>query len=176
MRTAERRWNELVTLGAATTFAMVVVGSMALGRPAEVVQADDAALERARREVQMLDALYKNAVVSVTERYQRGQPAIMVAKDVFGAMSKSGYHDARLVDATESPLGVDNDPKSDFERKAAEAMRKGETYVEEIVGDEGDRRLLVATVVPAVHKRCAECHGVQEGDLLGFIRYDLPIR
>ncbi|WP_158633565.1 hypothetical protein [Tautonia sociabilis] len=136
----------------------------------------DPAVERARREVRMLDTLYKTAVVSVTDTYRRGQPAIMVAKDVFKAMDEGGFHSARLVDASMAPLGVDNDPKTDFERRAAEAMRRGETYLDEVVGEGEGRRLLAATVVPAVHPRCAECHGVEEGDLLGFIRYEVPIR
>lgn len=137
---------------------------------------EDPAVVRARNEVQMLDTLYKTAVISVTERFPRGQPAIMVAGDVFEAMEKSGHHSARLVDATESPLGEGNEPATDFEKRAAEAMRKGEAYLDQIVGEGEDRRLLAATVVPAVHRRCAACHGVEEGDLLGFIRYDIPIR
>mgnify|MGYP005852880829 CR=1 FL=1 len=124
----------------------------------------------------MLDALYKTAVVSITDKYQRGQPAIMVAKDVFAAMEASGHHSARLVDASQSPLGEGNEPESDFEKRAAEAMRNKQTYLEEVVGEGEDRRLLAATVVPAVHRRCAACHGVEEGDLLGFIRYEIPIR
>jgi hypothetical protein len=55
-------------------------------------------------------------------------------------------------------------------------MRRGETYLDEVVGEGPDRRLLAATVVPAVHARCASCHAVEEGDLLGFIRYDVPVR
>jgi hypothetical protein len=55
-------------------------------------------------------------------------------------------------------------------------MRKGTPYFEEIVGEGEDRRLLAATIVPAVHQRCADCHGVEKGDLLGFIRYQLPIK
>ena len=136
----------------------------------------DPAVERARQEVQMLDTLYKTAVVSITDRYQRGQPAIMVAKDVFVAMEEGSFHSARLVDATGSPLGEANEPETEFERKAAEAMRTGETYLDEVVGEGDDRHLLAATVVPAVRERCASCHGVQKGDLLGFIRYDVRIR
>lgn len=176
MRSVNRRWIEMGTLIATSGVAVVLVVGMATGRAERVEQSDDPGLERARQEIQMLDALYKNAVISITERYQRGQPAIMVAKDVFGAMRQAGHHDAKLIDATESPLGVDNDPQSDFERRAARAMRTGESYIEEVVTDGVDRRLLAATVVPAVHKRCAECHGVQEGELLGFIRYEIPIR
>jgi hypothetical protein len=136
---------------------------------------EDPAVTAARRQVQMLDALYKNAVVSITERYQRGQPAIMVAKDVFEAMHKGKYHSARLVDATGSPLGETSEPATPFEKKAAKAMQDGKDYLEEIVGEGKERKFLAATRVPAVHKRCAECHSVEEGDLLGFIRYELPL-
>ena len=136
----------------------------------------DPAVERARQQVKMLDELYKSAVVSITDKYQRGSPAIMVAKDIFKAMEKGRYHSARLVDATGSPLGEGNVPKTDFEKRAAAAMQAGQAYIDEVVGKGQDRRLLAATVVPAVHRRCAECHGVKQGELLGFIRYEVPIR
>lgn len=42
---------------------------------------------RARDEVQKLDALYKTAVVSVTNQFE-GPPAIKMAMDVFAAMEK----------------------------------------------------------------------------------------
>ncbi|WP_169976854.1 hypothetical protein [Tautonia rosea] len=156
---------------------MVVYGASAMrAEPLGPAPQEDPAVERAREQVQMLDALYKTAVVSITDKYQRGQPAIMVAKDVFEAMDKFGHHSPRLVDATGIPLGEGNDPETDFEKRAAAAMQRNETYVEEIVGEGPDRRLLAATVVPAVHQRCASCHAVEEGDLLGFIRYEIPIR
>ena len=144
--------------------------------PTDEKEESDPAVARARRDVKMLDELYKTAVVSITDKYQKGQPAIMVAKDVFKAMENGRYHSARLVDATGSPLGEGNVPKTDFERRAAEAMRSGKTYIEEVADRGGERRLLAATVVPAVHRRCAQCHGVKEGELLGFIRYEIPIR
>jgi hypothetical protein len=163
-------------LGIVATVAILAAGLGAAAAPDPQDKKADPAVERAREQVKMLDALYKNAVVSITERYQKGQPAIMVAKDVFKAMEDAAFHSARLVDATGAPLGEDNSPKTDFEKKAAKAMQGGETYVEEVVGEGDDRRLLAATVVPAVHERCATCHGVKKGELLGFIRYDVPVR
>jgi hypothetical protein len=124
----------------------------------------------------MLDELYKTAVAAITDKYTKGQPAIMVAKDVFKAMEDGKYHSARLVDASGSPLGEKNGPVTDFEKRAAEAMRSGKAYVEEVRGRGDGRTLLAATVVPAVHRRCAECHGVKQGELLGFIRYEVPVR
>ena len=143
-------------------------------KDADRAQADPA-LERARREAAMLDALYKNAVVSVTERYPKGPPAIMVGKDVFKAMEEAGYHSARLVGATEVLMNEENAPSTPFEKRAVEQIRDGEATYEEVVETDDGRRLLVATVVPAVHARCAACHAVAEGDLLGFLRYDLKV-
>src|SRR5947208_12840860 len=75
-------------------------------RADEKKQPDRAAVERARETVKMLDDLYKNAVVSITNRYveqQSDTPAAAVAKEVFTAMHKKGWHHARLVDATGKP-------------------------------------------------------------------------
>ena len=76
----------------------------------------------------MLDELYKNAVVSISNRYE-GPPAIKVAKDVFAAMEKSGWHKARLVDASGTPQNEANRPQTGFE------MRAG-------TGDQGRQALL----------------------------------
>ena len=137
--------------------------------------AADPALDRTRQQVKMLDELYKNAVVSITNKYD-GPPAIKVAKDVFAAMEKSGWHKAKLVDASGSPQNEANLPQTDFEKRAAEAMRAGKPYFEEVTGKDSGRKLHVATVVPAVTNKCAKCHGVKEGDLLGFIRYEIPVK
>jgi hypothetical protein len=137
--------------------------------------APDAAVARARDQVKMLDSLYKTAVVSVTNRYD-GPPAIKVAKDVFALMEKDGWHKAKLVDASGMPQNEANLPQTDFEKRAAEAIKAGKPYYDEVSGQGKSRTLYAATVVPAVTKKCATCHGLDEGDLLGFIRYELPIK
>src|SRR5262249_54555430 len=86
----------------ASTVAAVAV-LIIVGSPSSAQEpADEAAVVRAREQAKMLDELYKNAVVSITQKYE-GPPAIKVAKDVFAAMEKSGWHRARLVDASGSP-------------------------------------------------------------------------
>ncbi|HEU5116005.1 MAG TPA: DUF3365 domain-containing protein [Isosphaeraceae bacterium] len=136
----------------------------------------DPALKRTREEVQKLDVLYKNAVVAITQLYDDDPPAINVAMKIFTAMDEKGYHKAKLVDASGAPKNEANLPKTPFEKRAAEAMQDGKPYYEEVVGQGNNRRLLAATIVPAVLEDCAKCHGAKEGDLLGFIRYDLPIQ
>jgi hypothetical protein len=141
---------------------------------------DDQALERTRGRVKMLDDLYKNAVVSITKRYvggQGGRPAIMVSQDIFGAMKQQGWHSAKLVDATGEPLNEENALQTEFEKDAAKAINSGKPYFDRVVGEGKDRRLLAATVVPVVMKTCTDCHAQKKvGEVLGFIRYDIPIK
>lgn len=140
---------------------------------------DKAALERTREQVKMLDDLYKTAVVSITNNYIEGQastPAAAVAKEVFAAMHKKGYHTARLIDATGKPKNKANVAKTDFEKKAVEQMKAGKAYYEEVAVANGKDVLRVATIVPVVLKQCATCHGKKEGTLLGAIVYEVPIK
>jgi hypothetical protein len=123
----------------------------------------------------MLDDLLKVAVVDITNRYD-GPPAAKVAKAMFAAAQEKEYFKAKLLDATGAPQNEANVPRDDFEIRAAKAMTEGKTYLEEIVGKGETRRLRVATAVPAVVQKCAKCHGVKQGDLLGFLSYDLPVR
>jgi hypothetical protein len=140
---------------------------------------DPAALARTRESVKMLDDLYKNAVVSITKNYveqQSDTPAAAVAKDVFSAMHKKGWHYARLVDATGKPKNKSNLPATNFEKKAAAEIKGGKAYLEEIDTKDGKYVLRVATVVPSVMKQCAICHGGKEGRVLGAIIYEVPIK
>ena len=185
MSFAPRRWTVLGCIGCLVGAVALASALLGVLPPAQGVRAGtspeaDSALERTREQVKMLDDLYKNAVVSITKTYvaqQDNQPAIMVAKDVFSAMSKQGWHSARLVDATGEPMNDENSPQSDFEKAAYKEIRAGKPYFERVVGDGTNRRLQVATVVPVVMKKCATCHvGKKEGEVLGFLRYDLPIK
>jgi hypothetical protein len=149
-REHRRRW---VTVAGLCGLAALLAAVGSRGGDARADDSADAGVERARQQVKMLDDLYKTAVVSITKRYvgeQEKQPAIMVAQDIFGAMSKQGWHSAKLVDASGEPLDDANAPKTDFEKEAAKAMNAGKPYFERVVGEGKDRRLLAATVVPVV--------------------------
>ena len=65
-------------------------------------------------------------------------------------------------------------PPSRSERPSR--SRRVKPYYDEVSGTGDDRTLHVATIVPAVTVKCAKCHGVKEGDLLGFIRYEIPVK
>jgi hypothetical protein len=140
---------------------------------------DQAAVDRAKEQAKMLDDLYKTAVVGITKTYvnQQGDtPAATVAKQVFAAMNKGGYHNARLVDATGNPKDAENLAKTAFEKKAVEHLNAGKKTVEEVGETDGKPVYRYATPVPALMKQCASCHGVKEGTLLGALVYEVPIK
>src|SRR5262245_20271799 len=156
-----------------------VLGFAARPQAEEPKKPDPAAVERTRAEVKMLDALYKNAVVSITKNYvnqQADTPAAAVAKDVFVAMKQGKFHDARLVDVSGKPKNKENVAKTDFEKRAVKEIKSGKEYFEELAEVDGKPVLRVATVVPAVLDQCVVCHGKREKKLLGTIVYELPIK
>jgi hypothetical protein len=169
---------------------LVVLGGLATipagwrGGPAEAAEAAEApapaALEHARDTVKMLDDVYKNFVVQITDTYVKAQnihPAAKVTKKVFQAMDAKGWHSARLVDATGEPVNRANAAKTPFEKAAIESLKKGKSYFEEVGEKDGRPVLRAATVVPVVMKQCISCHpGRKEGDLLGAIVYEVPIK
>lgn len=140
---------------------------------------DKAAVERAREQAKMLDALYKTAVVGITKTYVNQQadvPAAVVAAEVFDAMKKGKFHDAKLIDASGKPKNKENVASTPFEKKAVEAIQGGKQYFEEVGEKDGKPVFRAGTIVPAVMKQCAACHRVKEGDLLGVLIYELPIK
>ncbi len=177
MRRVSRRsrWVSL-SLGSMAMAGLAALVGSAFG-PAAFAGAvpDDPALARTRAQALMLDDLFKVAVVDITNRYN-GPPAAKVAKSIFAAAQDKDYFKAKLLDATGSPQNEANTPRDDFDKRAARAMNQGKTYLEEVVGEGDARRLRVATVVPAVLEKCASCHGVSKGDVLGFLSYDLPVK
>jgi len=142
--------------------------------------ADAAALERTRATVRMLDNLHKGYVIEITKTYVKAKeqaPAAAVLKRVFAFMEKNGDGTGRLIDATGSPLRDTNVAKTDFEKKAVEAIKGGKPYIDEVATKDGKQVLRAATVVPAVMDACLNCHAnVKKNDVMGALIYEIPIR
>jgi hypothetical protein len=156
-----------------------LAAALGAGHAEEKKGPDRASVQRTREKVKMLDDAYKFAVVKITDRYvefQSEAPAALVAKDVFSLMHKKGWHLSRLIDATGKPKKKENVAKTAFEKKAVEEIKKGKAYYEEVGEKDGQPVLRAATVVPAVMKQCAVCHGGKEGRVLGAITYEMPIK
>jgi hypothetical protein len=149
-------------------------------QPADAPAADQAALERARQTVRMMDDLHKGYVVHITATYVRAQeqtPAATVAKKVFKHMHDKGWGSGRLIDATGKPFNEANIAKTSFEKAAVAQLQKGKSYYEEVGTTDHKPVLRAATAVPVVMKQCTACHsGSKEGDLLGALVYEVPIR
>ena len=62
------------------------------------------------------------------------------------------------MDATGEPMNDENAPTTDFEKEAVQGDPRGQALRRAVVGEGEDRRLLAATVVPVVIKKCADCH------------------
>lgn len=138
------------------------------------------AVERARREVKMLDDLYKTTIVFINDTYVKDGNDVAageIARELFAAMSKKGWHDARLVDATGKPLNDENEPRDEFEKTANKKILAGETYYEEIQQEAGKNYLRAATLVPVVNQKCTICHpGHKVGEVLGTVSYKIELK
>ena len=171
---------------AALAFSLLFVGLLFVCRrePAANAEASapvqkDPAVERARRQVKMLDDLYKTTIVFITNTYvdtDKDVAAGEIARDIFTAMREKGWHDARLIDATGHPTNDENIPHDGFEKAAIKKILAGETYVDQVSTEKGKQYLLAATVVPVVNAKCVVCHpGSKVGEVIGAVSYKLPI-
>ncbi len=149
-------------------------------RAAEPSRPDEDAVQRAQDTVKLLDDLHKGYVVNITATYVKAQertPAAHIAKKVFAHVEKNGGPKVRLIDATGSPINKENVAQSNFEKRAIRKLADGETYFSE-VGSKNNRHVLrAATPVPVVMQQCIRCHpGYKEGQLLGALVYEVPIK
>jgi uncharacterized protein DUF3365/methyl-accepting chemotaxis protein-like sensor len=161
--------------------AIAVFWTLSLGN-AEDKKAEDAAVARARKQVQMLDDLYKTAIVLITENYvdEASDLAAGAAfQKLFEVMRKKGHHDVRLLDATGEPYNEKNLPRDAFEKSAIEALKAGKPTYEETVNKDGKRFLKLATPIPVVLKKCTLCHPAYgkaaAGQAIGALAYTLEV-
>lgn len=158
----------------------VAAGAAEPTKPAD--KPGDAAVERARKQVRMLDDLYKTAVVLITEHYVKEDSDLSAgsaAKALFKAMKEKGWHEVRLLDATGKPIDEDNVAKDDFEKEAIKQITSGKAYYDRVVEGQNGRKLRAATAIPVVMKKCVMCHDhyqeAKNGAAIGALSYTLPI-
>jgi len=146
------------------------------------VRDPDVPLERARREVRLLDDIYKTSIVLITQHYVNDDEDLAAGsafKALFAAVEEKGWHQVRLLDATGEPYNDENTPKEGFEKRAVASLLAGEASYDEVEQD-GDRRYLrVATAIPVVMEKCILCHdnyrSVPKGQAIGALGYLIPI-
>ncbi len=142
----------------------------------------DAALQRTRKQVRMLDDIYKGGIVLITENYVHDDsdlPAGKAFKLLFASAKKNGWHEVRLLDATGEPLNEENSPNDNFEKAAIEQLKQGKAYYEQETQNDGKRYLCAATIVPVVMDKCIMCHAhyedVPKGAAIEALSYTIPI-
>ena len=144
--------------------------------------AADAALNRTRKQVRMLDDIYKTTVVLITDKYVHDKddfPAGSAAVALFQAVEKNGWHKVRLLDAAGEPIRKKNTAKDSFEKAGIAAIKKGKGYFEEVVSSDGKRQLRAMTAIPVVSKKCIMCHenykDAKPGEAIGALSYTLTV-
>lgn len=139
-------------------------------------------LDDVRREIRMLDDIYKGGIVTITQHYVSAEdsiPAGTAFKKLFVAAEKKGWHRVRLIDTTGEPYSDENRAEDSFEKRAVARLLKGETWVEELEQRKGVQHLRVATPIPVVFEKCIMCHDnyrdVPAGQPIGALTYLLPV-
>jgi hypothetical protein len=162
----------------------VTIGIVAFGNAAQGADdaPDKAAVARARKQALMLDNIYKQTIVLITDKYVHGAddyPAGSAAVKLFDIISKGGSHNVRLIDATGEPYELDNVAKDDFEREGIKRLKAGDATYEQVVQLDGKPQLRIVTAVPVVMKKCTMCHAhyadAKPGEAIGAISYIIPI-
>ena len=142
-----------------------------------------AAINRTRDTVKMLDDVYKQAIVLITDKYVHDTDdfaAGSAAVEWFKRVSKTGYHQVRLIDATGEPYEEANVAKTEFEKEGIKQIKAGKDFYDNVIMKEGKPYLQAMTSVPVVMDRCIMCHphykDAKKGEAIGAISYELPIR
>jgi len=140
------------------------------------------AISRARKNVRMLDDVYKTTVVLITDKYVNTEndfPAGSAAVELFKQISKKGWHDVRLLDATGKPVAATNVAGDDFERDGIKRLKAGQGYAERIEQRDGKHYLRAITPIPVVMKKCVMCHpnyaDAKKGEPIGALSYRIEI-
>lgn len=176
-----------------TSLVLAVLAAVTVGvRPEAVAQekksrsqsksVDKEAVERARKNVKMLDNVYKQAVVLITEKYVEDEDdfsAGSAAVELFKRIEKSGSHKVRLIDATGEPYDPKNVAKSAFEKEGVKQLKSGKAYYDKVITRDGQPVLQAITPIPVVMDKCVMCHShykdAKKGEPIGALSYEFPI-
>ncbi len=143
---------------------------------------DPAALARTRKQVKVLDGIYKHAIVLVTTHFVKEEsdlPAGTAFKKLFEVAKENDWHHVRLIDATGDPYDTENVAESDFEKAAVTQLVAGKDYVDRTIVRDGKPILQAATAIPVVMDKCVMCHDnyadLPAGMAIGALTYEIAI-
>lgn len=113
-------------------------------------------LETARDRAIVMQDVYAASLTAIHHRYFHGDRATVPAKameDVFMAMERKTRTQARWISASLSPMSINHEPKTTFEKHAAQKLAAGEDGIE-VIEDGYYRR---AGSIPMTGG-CVSCH------------------
>lgn len=113
-------------------------------------------LAAARERAELMHLLYSSTLETLHHRYFHGDRATVPARammDVFRDVERQTHTQAHWISASLRPMSIDHKPDTDFERKAATKISKGES-VHETIEDGYYRR---AGSISLDHG-CVGCH------------------
>ncbi len=175
--------NKLIScLSILSGLLIIAVSVAAIGLAVDPTTMETPAVKRARREVLMLDDIYKTSIVLITTHYvddKNSLPAGSAFKALFDTIKKKGWHEVRLLDATGDPYEPANAAKEGFEKRAIQKLLAGQASYDEVATEDGKQFLLAATAIPVVMDKCILCHdnykNVPVGKAIGALGYKVPI-
>jgi hypothetical protein len=161
---------------AAGILATIITGTAVVGQAADAPKPQQKySLKEARQTVDMLNDLYVTAVVGIHGTYVKDRSipaAATVARSVFKSMAEKGWPQTRWLSTTGKPFNPDHNPKDQFEKDAAAALKTGKAKFERVENG----KLRVATLVPIVDKSCLMCHTKDKvGDPIGGLSYTVHL-
>lgn len=171
----EKRQRALILAALCAAVAFSVLRAVTAAPKSTSGSIERVTLPEGRRQVRMMDDVYKTAVVATHQMYVQdpGTPAAVIwAKQVINKLKGKGWPDARIFATHDRPLNPENAPADSFERNAAAAFKKGKVSYEEVASGE----LRYATDLRLLDKKCVMCHvRGKPGDLVGGVSYRVPL-
>jgi hypothetical protein len=163
-------------------FSQVSIGlvSVAVAAFFSVYAASDARVDRTRKQLQMLDDLYKSAIVLITEHYVKDPSSLSAAsasKALFEKVKEKGWQETKLLGFHDKLYNPANAPSDEFEKAAQKALTSGKTSYEQVVKMNGKEYLRYATPVPVVMEKCVMCHAnfKDNKNVIGSLSYTMQL-
>lgn len=125
-------------------------------RPTRSAAKSGVSLEIARDRAEVMHDVYAATLEVLHERYFHGARAAVPARamqDVFATIQHKSKVEARWISVNMEPMSIDHEPKSDFEKRAAQAISAGKGHLDVI--EEGFYRR--AGAIP-LDDGCIGCH------------------
>jgi hypothetical protein len=165
-----------------TTFSLAAIGLVSVAATTfySAHAGGDVRVDRTRKQLQMLDDLYKTAIVLITEHYVKDPSTLSAAsasKALFEKVKEKGWQETKLLGFHDKLYNPANAPGDDFEKAAQKALTSGKASYEEVVKKDGKEYLRYATPVPVVMEKCVMCHAnfKDNKNIIGGLSYTMQL-